>query len=212
MGYDFKRVLALSPHGDDVELGAGGAIARWVEEGKEIFYVALSIAEKSVPQGLPEDTLEHEIKEAISVLGINPENLHIYKFEVRTFPQVRQEILDLLVNLKEKIKPELVIMPSLKDLHQDHHTVAEEGIRAFKHTSILCYEQPWNLLSFTPALFLTLQKRHIEKKIRAIESYESQKHRNYTGEEFIYGLARIRGLQINCDYAEAFEVVRWVLR
>ncbi len=212
MSYDFKRVLALSPHGDDVELGAGGTIARWVEEGKEVFYATFSIAEKSLPKGLPEDTLEHEIKEAISVLGIAPDNLYIHRFEVRIFPQFRQEILELLVKLKENIKPELVVMPSLNDFHQDHHTIAEEGIRAFKHTSVICYEQPWNLLSFTPSCFVTLKKHHIGKKVKAIQSYQSQKHRNYTGEEFIHGLARTRGVQVNCEYAEAFEVVRWVMR
>ena len=55
---NFKTVLALSPHTDDAEFGAGGTLARWIEEGKEIFYVAFSIAEKSVPDGFPKNILD----------------------------------------------------------------------------------------------------------------------------------------------------------
>lgn len=211
MVYSFKRVLAISPHTDDVELGAGGTVARWVEEGKEVFYVAFSIAERSVPKGLPKDILEQEVKEATKVLGIAQQNLYIYKFEVRMFPQHRQDILELLINLKEQLKPDLVLLPSLADIHQDHHTITEEGIRAFKNITILGYEQPWNLFSFTPQLFVALKKKHLDKKVQAISCYQSQKHRNYANEELLRGMARTRAVQVNCNYAEAFEVVRWVI-
>lgn len=212
MNYSFKRILALAPHTDDVELGAGGTVAKWIEEGKEIFYVAFSVAEKSVPLGLPKDILENEVKQATKVLGIAEENLIIYKFEVRTFPNFRQDILEILVDLREKLKPELVLLPSLNDVHQDHHVIAEEGIRAFKNTTILGYEQPWNLLSFTSQLFVALGKRHLDKKVQAIGCYQSQKHRRYAHEEILFGLARTRGVQVDCDYAEAFEVVRWIIK
>ena len=103
MDYDFSKILALSPHTDDVEFGAGGTIARWIEEGKKVFYSAFSIAEKSVPEGLPKDILEQEVRQSTKVLGIEEDNLFIYKFEVRKFPQFRQEILELLVDLREKL-------------------------------------------------------------------------------------------------------------
>ena len=132
---NITTILALSPHTDDIEFGAGGTIAKWIELGKVVYYVAFSIAERSVPQGLPKDILEEEVRKATKVLDIAPDNLYVYKFEVRTFPQFRQEILDVLIDLRQKLSPDLVLLPSLKDLHQDHHTIAEEGIRAFKHTS-----------------------------------------------------------------------------
>ena len=146
------------------------------------------------------------------MLGVAENNLFIYKFEVRRFPEFRQQILEIMIELREKLEPDLVLLPSLKDVHQDHHTIAEEGIRAFKYTSILGYEIPWNLLSFEPSQFVALQDRHLNKKMEAISCYQSQKHRHYANEEFIYGWARTRGVQVNYDYAEAFEVVRWILR
>lgn len=212
MNCSFKRILALAPHADDVVLGAGGTVAKWLEEDKEIFHVCFSICEKSVPKGLPKDILERESKEAATVLGIASKNLYIYKFEVRTFPQFRQDILEIMIDLREKLKPELVLMPSLKDVHQDHQTIAAEGTRAFKNISILGYEQPWNAMSFASQLLVTLRKKHLDKKAQATSCYHSQKHRRYTNKEFLYGWARTRGGQINCDYAEAFEVVRWVIK
>ena len=204
--------LALSPHTDDVEFGMGGTIAKWTEEGKKIYHVVFSIAEKSVPEGFPKNILEQEVKQATKVLGIPEENLLIYKFEVRRFPEFRQEILELLIELREKLQPDLVLLPSLRDMHQDHRTIAEEGIRAFKYASILSYEILWNLINFGPSAFVILREGHLDKKVGAISCYRSQKHRHYVSEDFVRGLARTRGVQINAQYAEAFEVVRQIIR
>jgi len=210
--YKIKRILALSPHIDDVELGAGGTIAKYIEGKKEVFYVAFSTAEKSVPRGLPKNITELEVYEATRALGIPQNNLVIHKFEVRMFPNFRQDILELLVRLRKELKPDLVLLPSLRDMHQDHHVISKEGIRAFKYTNILCYELPWNLSNFEPFAFVVLGKHHLDKKVEAINCYQSQKHRRYANKEFLYGLARTRGVQADCDYAEAFEIVRWIIR
>lgn len=207
-----NTILALSPHTDDAELGSGGTLARWIDEGKEVFYAAFSIAEKSVPEGLPKSTLEDECRQATKTLGIKENNLYIYKFPVRDFPRFRQEILEALVGLRDKLKPDLVLLPSPKDIHQDHHTVAQEGIRAFKHASLLAYELPWNLLNFETSCLIILNQQYLDRKVEAIECYQSQKHRDYTSQEFIRSLARSRGTQINAEYAEAFEIIRWVIR
>jgi LmbE family N-acetylglucosaminyl deacetylase len=212
MSWEFKRVLALAPHADDIELGAGGTVARWVEEGIDIFYVIFSIAEKSMPDGFPKDTGEKEARKAAKVLGIKTENLLIYRFDVRTFPQFRQDILDLMNSLRNELKPDLVLLPSLEDMHQDHRTIAEEGIRAFKQLNLISYEIPWNIFNSAPSLFVTLHEGHLEKKMAALNCYRSQQHRNYMNKEYIYALARTRGVQVNCDHAEAFEVIRWVMR
>jgi LmbE family N-acetylglucosaminyl deacetylase len=207
---DFKTVLALSPHTDDVELGAGGTLARWIEEGKEVFYVAFSIAEKSVPEGFPQNILEKECRQATKSLGLKGNDISIYKFPVRDFPQFRQEILEIMVSLRDKLEPDLVLVPSLRDIHQDHRIIAEEGRRVFKYTNLLAYELPWNLFSFEASCLIALQRRHVDKKMEAIKCYQSQKHRNYTGEEFLSGWVRSRGIQIHTEYAEAFDVMRLV--
>lgn len=209
---NFDKILVLAPHVDDGEVGCGGTIAKFIEEGKKIYYVAFSIAEKSVPKKWPSDILLTEVKKATKVLGINERNLIVYRYEVRTFPLHRQEILDDLIKLREKIKPDLIFLPSLNDIHQDHKTIAEEGIRAFKQYTILGYEEPWNNIAFETRVFIPLEKRHVDKKIKALRCYETQRHRKYLDEEFIRSLARTRGTQIEGKYAESFEVMRWVIK
>jgi len=212
MTNNFNCILVLAPHTDDGEFGCGGSIAKFLEEGKDVFYVAFSTAEDSVPEGYPRNILEIEVREATKLLGINPNNLIIYKFQVRKLNYVRQELLEELVKIRNEISPDLVFIPSPNDLHQDHYTVAMEGMRAFKQISILGYELPWNNITFHTQSFIKLEERHIIKKIEALKAYKSQQNRFYANEEFIRSLAITRGTQISVRYAEAFEVIRWVIR
>lgn len=206
-----NKILVLSPHTDDGELGAGGTIHRFITEGKDVFYIAFSTAEESLPAGFPKDTLAKEVQKATSILGIKKENLIIFGHQVRKLNYVRQDILEDLVRIKKDIKPNLVLMPSLHDVHQDHTTIAQEGLRAFKDTSILGYELIWNNLSFDTTCFVKLEEKNIEAKFNALQSYKSQAGRKYMSKEFIYAHALTRGVQASCNYAEAFEVLRWII-
>jgi LmbE family N-acetylglucosaminyl deacetylase len=208
---EHAKVLVLAPHTDDGELGCGGTIARFVDTGAKVHYAAFSIAEASVPPEFPSNILETEVKAATKKLGIDAARLLLFQYPVRHFAAHRQEILEDLVALNRKIQPDLVIMPPTHDLHQDHMTVASEGLRAFKQTSILCYELPWNNLNFATQCFAALSPEQLQRKVDALECYESQKHRNYLSAEFVRGLASTRGVQVGQAHAEAFEVVRWVL-
>lgn len=207
----FKTILILAPHTDDGEFGCGASIAKFLEQGSTVFYAAFSTAEESVPPPFPKNILEVEVKAATKVLGIKPENLLLFNYPVRNFAHHRQEILEDLVKLNISIKPDLVFMPCLEDLHQDHTTIAKEGLRAFKKTSILGYEIPWNNMNFATQCFITFSKEHFDKKVNALYCYESQKDRSYASEDFIHSLARTRGTQIGEHYAEVFEVIRWIL-
>ncbi|MDD3686197.1 MAG: PIG-L family deacetylase [Bacteroidales bacterium] len=206
----FKRILVLAPHTDDGELGAGGTIARFVEQNADVFYVAFSTAAESVPAHLPSDILKTEVRAATSELGIKSENLIIYDYRVRHLNYERQDILEKLIYLRSNVKPDLVLMPSLHDIHQDHNTVAQEGLRAFKTTTVLGYELIWNNLTFNTTSFVSLEQKHIEQKCKALEMYKSQAGRDYISREFIFSLAKSRGVQIGKSFAVSFEVVRWI--
>lgn len=101
-----------------------------------------------------------------------------------------------------------MFIPSLHDIHQDHTTIAQEGVRAFKNTTILGYELIWNNLTFNTQCFITLGEKDVQRKILALKEYQSQGQRDYLSAEFIYSLAKARGVQVGVEYAEAFEVVR----
>ena len=205
-----KRALVLAPHTDDGEFGCGGTMARLVEQGVEVRYIAFSIATKSLPEGFAPDTLAREVCAATAELGIPDGNLDVHDFEVRTFPERRQDILELLIGLWEEWSPDLVFQPSLHDVHQDHQVIAAEGLRAFKRTTILGYEVPWNNFDFTYQAYVALEEPHVERKIAALEKYASQQHRRYADSEYIRNLARMHGVNVNREFAECFQVYRIV--
>ena len=164
-----NRVLVLAPHTDDGELGCGGTIAKWCDAGNDVFYVAFSTAEQSVPEGFPKDILKTEVRLATEVLGIKNENLIIMNYEVRKLNYSRQSILEDLVSIKRDVKPDTVFIPCMDDIHQDHSTVAHEALRAFKSTTMLSYELIWNNISFNTHSFVVLDEEHIIRKARALK-------------------------------------------
>ena len=208
---DKSPVLVLAPHTDDGELGCGGLISVCVEQGLEVYYAAFSNAHISLSEGYPKNTLIKELNAATRALGIPRKNIFTYDFPVRVFPEKRQEILQQMINLRVKIKPQLVLCPSLKDIHQDHQTISQEALRAFKKQSILSYEQPWNNLEFSSSCFIKLEEHHLDKKIEALKCYKSQEHRPYLSSEAIRSLAVTRGAQLDGGLAECYEIVRWML-
>src|SRR6201987_1005208 len=142
----WQKALVLAPHTDDGEVGCGATMARLVEAGCGVRYVALSIATRALPPGLPAEPLP--VRDA----------------DVRRCPERRQDILELLVALWEEWKPDVVFQPSLHDVHQDHKTVAEEGLRAFKSTTIPGYEIPSNNLDFEYQWYVALEEKHVARK------------------------------------------------
>lgn len=208
----FKRALVLAPHTDDGELGAGGTIARLTEAGCQVHYAAFSIAEESVPNGFPSDILDTEVRTATRCLGILPESLHVFRYKVRKLSYARQDVLEELVRLRNAFNFDLVMMPNLHDIHQDHETVAREGRRAFKNITVLGYELICNSLQFNTDAFVTFEEVHLVQKIEALQAYQSQRGRTYMSPEFVHSLATARGVQVGARYAEAFEVIRWVMR
>lgn len=202
------RIIAFAPHTDDIELGCGATISKYIEEGCEIKYVAFSMCEEWVPKEFPEDILFYEATKAAKSLGVKGENIHIYKFRATELWKVRDKIFDIMFELNKSFAPNMIFCHSKKDLHQDHSSVALECERVFKSSTILGYEMPWNNTEFKSNCHIKVNAKDIENKIKALNFYESQKYKNYIDEDFIWSLAKIRGVQIQEKYAEAFEVVR----
>jgi LmbE family N-acetylglucosaminyl deacetylase len=206
-----NTVLVLSPHTDDGELGAGGTISKFLDEGKDVYYIAFSGCEASVPQGLPKNTLRKECKRSTKILGLKPDKVIIMDYEVRTLPEHRQEILEKLIKLKGEFQPEIVLVPSSHDMHQDHGVIYWEALRAFKkEASIWGYEHPWNNLTFTTDIFVQLTSEQVDRKILALKKYQSQIDKRYMDENNLRALICSRGSQLDVQYAEAFELVRLI--
>ena len=85
------KILAIGAHPDDIELGLGGSLARYVEEGKEVYALILSRGEKGVRDEKVEGKLvkekekdelkgkmrDNETRRALNLLGVKNENIKI---------------------------------------------------------------------------------------------------------------------------------------
>jgi N-acetylglucosamine malate deacetylase 1 len=192
-------VIVLAPHTDDETLGCGGTIAKLIELGYDVYIYAFACGTANTS----------EFMNACCKLGATG---HPYShFQTREFHKDRQVILDTMLAIKRLIDPEIVFLPASSDIHQDHQIINQEGIRAFKHTTIYGYELPWNSLRFDNTCYSVLSPDHVTKKMLALMEYESQKDRIYFKDETVLSLARVRGLQSGSEYAECFEVIRQFL-
>lgn len=199
------NVLVLAPHTDDAEIGCGGTLSRYLAEGHKVKVVVFSLINPSIK---PDWILKEEFLESMQRMEITDH--HCYNFPMRRLDSVRQDILEELVTIRNGNDFDMVFLPSSNDLHQDHTVISNEGIRAFKDITTLGYELPWNNLRFNTQSFVTLKSWHVNKKIMALGSYKTQKDKKYMHPDFIKGLAIARGGQIGVDFAEAFEVIRWI--
>ena len=134
--------------------------------------------------------------DACSELGIGSAQVNVLDHRVRRFSEKRQLILDKMISVRDSFRPQLVLCPSLGDVHQDHCVVAQEAVRAFKRTCLLSYELPWNNLSFGNQLGVRLTEDQVMKKARAIGRYKSQSARDYMQEDYIIAAAKTRGCHV----------------
>jgi LmbE family N-acetylglucosaminyl deacetylase len=203
-----SKVLLLAPHTDDVEITCGGTVAMLARLGCELKYIAFSDCKESIPDGLPLDTLAQECIKATAKLGLQPDQIEILDFPVRHFTTYRQDILEHLIKVRSEFQPNAVICPSEFDVHQDHKTIADETVRAFRNSTILGYEAPWNNISARHDLYVELNDEDLIAKSDAIKCYRSQKFRSYSSDEYLKSLARVRGQQAGYEFAEAFSITR----
>lgn len=209
-----QKILAISPHTDDIELAAGGALHKMAEQGAEIFYVALSDCQEELKQNnCSIDTLQNECLRALKHIGIPKKNCFIHHLTAKFFYKDSRKIFEILETLRERVHPDLIVIPSTQDTHEDHYVVARQAQIAFRReTSIIAYEQPWNNFSYSPDLFIALSKNDLEIKIKALREYASQYifKKTYFDTDFIKSLAVVRGKQINTHFAEAFQVIKLI--
>ena len=201
--HNFRRVLAISAHPDDADLGCGGTLVKAARAGAVVHACVMSRCADETPKGA-ENLRVDEFLAAARVLGIK--KTHVFDFRNRELPSQEIEMLERFAEIQESVKPDLVLIPWTDDSHQDHASVGLAAVRSFRRKeTILQYEiLRYGSHSFTPNLFVDISDS-IEKKLEALSSYRSQfRQRAYFDRESFQGLARTRGAQVGFNYAEGF--------
>ena len=205
MNIQNKRILAIAPHIDDVELGAGGTIHRLATEN-DIFYLGLSR-----PPKVNKQAFMAEFWLSACVLGLQKKNVVLHEFDPRDLASDRARILQLFYDFNQTYRPDVVLVPNSDDVHQSHQLVHQEAKRVFKHTTLLGYELPWNNFSFSADVFIELSEQNLEAKQQALSCFSSQQERTFFNNNVVLDNARFRGKQIDKAFCECFELVRLVV-
>lgn len=207
------KVLVLSPHTDDAEVGCGATMAKHVANGDEVKCVVFSDCKESLPEEMrnPNQLLIEHIK-AMKILGVL--DLHNKYYPVRLFRKYEHEIRDLIYKLVHKeFKPDIVYTPWLGSLHQDHEVIARctEQVCRHKDITVLGYYVCDDGIGFAPRYFEGLSLKLVDKKLDALFCYESQvKLRSWWTQPVFESYMRYWSPSTSHQWTEAFEIIRMV--
>tara|TARA_R110002012_G_scaffold256541_1_gene436741 strand:+ start:184 stop:786 length:603 start_codon:yes stop_codon:yes gene_type:complete len=194
-----KKILAIAPHTDDIELGCGATLHKF----KDLYQID-TIGITSAQPLATGDPIQ-EFYEAMSIIRAN---VTFLDYTPRILNEQRQKLLDYFWNLNKKNKYDIIFCPSSYDHHQDHQIVYQEAFRAFKHSTILGYELPWNNRTFRTDVFISVDEDDLNAKIKMLDCYQTQQERAFMCKDYVYDIARTRGLQVGKKYVESFEAIR----
>jgi LmbE family N-acetylglucosaminyl deacetylase len=209
MNQDFSfyasRVLFIGAHPDDIELGCGALISH-IAPSAEVMCVTLSDNQKN--PDLPD--LPQEYRRSMAVLGVPEKNVVLGSFETRRFPEVRQEILEYMIQLNRSFRPEIVFVHTRADIHQDHATITEEGLRAFRGTTVLGFDVLRSSYGFFPNFLVEVTARDVECKVAALAEYKTYAQRYYFDPNITRATMIRHGALAERPYAEGFDILRVV--
>lgn len=205
MNFFGKRVLFLGAHPDDIEIGCGALLHHIVKQ-TEILCVTLSDNQKNPDL----KNLKTEHYQALAVLGVPEEKIVFGPFTTRVFPDARQEILEYFLQLRRDFNPDLIFVHSKQDIHQDHLTMTDEALRAFRGITVLGFDVVRSSYGFFPHFLVEVTEEDVNKKIEALSKYETYRDRYYFNSEVTRSIMVRHGALAECSFAEGFDILRIV--
>jgi len=202
-----KKILAIGPHPDDIELGCFGTMARYSSEGEDVHFLVLSKGEGGT--GDEDENRQDEAEESAALIcaKLFMENLP------DRFISEGPETISVIEKYLDKIKPDRVFIPTATDTHQDHRATFNACMVACRTIKeIYAYETPSTSRNFTPNFFVDITD-FIDLKVKAVKIHSSQGGKGYMADRAVKGLAEYRAFDIllNDRYVEGFDIIKAVL-
>lgn len=219
-------VLVVVAHPDDETIGLGGSIARHVDEGRDVF--ALALTDGVGARGVT-NTHQRDVQKRTQAARLAAKHLGFSWLSAETFPDNALDTIPLIdvvrviERIKDQIEPTLVYTHFPHDLNVDHRIVCQAVMTAFRPqpgescleiracevASSTDYGAVITPAPFTPSVFVDIKTTWL-KKLRALKAYEIEMRpyphsRSYEGLE---ALARLRGVSVGLEMAEGFQLLR----
>lgn len=206
------KKLIIAPHADDEVLGCGGILDQYTH------VVFCGVDESKITDSWvkPRPTTSERMLETENVAKFFNFEYSILNCQVNYYTEI--ELISKFEYTINQIKPDVILLPAYT-YNQDHRTAYNAAMVALRPHDInffvkkvLIYEQVQDLQwsnngnDFKPNYFIPID---IERKIKGYKLYKTQV-RPFRSIEMIRTMARTRAIQANLDYAEAFQIIRWI--
>jgi LmbE family N-acetylglucosaminyl deacetylase len=131
-------------------------------------------------------------------------------FTTRIFPDARQDILEYFLKLREEFQPDIIFVHSHQDVHQDHNTMTEESLRAFRGITVLGFDVVRSSYGFFPDFLVEVSEEDVNAKIEALSQYETYRDKYYFNSELTRSISIRHGALAEIPFAEGFDILRIV--
>ncbi|BAO56739.1 PIG-L deacetylase family protein [Nonlabens marinus] len=220
-----KKIIVISAHPDDEILGAGGTLLKHIANGDEVYWlITTNIFEAQGFSKQRVDSRQQEIRKVEKTLGIKETFLLNY----HTMQLSYSSILDMVPRISKifnKVKPEVIYCLNRSDAHSDHRVTFDAVMactKSFRYPfikQVLLYECI-SETEFAPALpekvflpnFFVDVSKHFDQKLEIMKIYESEleEHPFPRSLRNIEALAVFRGASVGVEYAEAFQLIKYI--
>jgi LmbE family N-acetylglucosaminyl deacetylase len=200
-----KKLCFIGAHPDDIELGCGALINN-VRTYSDVLCITLSDNQQNPLL----QNLVQEHYNSMAVLGVSRENVRLESFTTRRFPEARQEILEYMLAVRKDFQPDIVFVHTKSDIHQDHSTITEEALRAFRGTTVLGFDVLRSTHGFFPSFLVEVNQEDVNAKINALSEYKTYRDKYYFNSEITRATCIRHGALAERPYAEGFDILRVV--
>lgn len=210
------KILIVSAHPDDIEMSMGATLARlanaetemeppgglWTKDNEIIVHVFSDSADVKGNDGI-----QQEVFDSMKLYGLD---CTVHKYPTMHFREHYQKIRDTIYKLKQEIDPDVVYCKSPNSLHPDHQVIGEACESIFLECTVYGMFGIRDGHNIRANKWVMVDQAELDLKLQSVMAYKSQQRRSYANSEFIIGQAKMRGMQVGVEYAEAFEVIREV--
>ncbi len=219
----FNKTLIIAPHLDDETLAMGGTIKKFVNNKNSVFVLIIGGHLPPLYSEKNYKITKNESVKAMSFLNVKKTfylDFPATGYHKEDYPLINKEMNKIILD----VKPDTVFIP-FPDRHIDHRTIFDCAMvntrpkGKYYPKLILSYETlsetHWNASgiepNFNPDFFINIDKT-INQKISAMKFYKSQIKNNPSRSlDSIKSLAKFRGSQNGCKYAEAYKLIRFII-
>lgn len=208
------KILAIGAHLDDIEIAAGGTLAKAIENGHTVKVLIMSKSGYTNKEGVMQRSNEVAVKEGIKALQtLGCKDIEILDFPTKDIP-FQSDVVNAIDLVMSKFNPDIIFTHHPFDTHQAHEGVAKSTIAAARRKNTVFFYEPIqpsgrSYVAFKPDMYVDIGST-VDKKIKSLKCHKSEYHK-FGGEDWVEGVkcrCGFRGYEIGKKYAEAFETLR----